>query len=704
MLRAFAVRNSRTRRKIKAFARPIPSRLCRLAPAEDIECDYSHQLGIARRRFLVLRRNVVVASIRRVVLAVRGQALRNTDARAVELADDPLLFRRRRALRRREDEVTGPPKRDRLVRQAERGHDLVDVVRQELLRQVREQRLVRTVIRVDRSGAADCRDAALLRLLVDDPDELRPDHVVPELTLNDARAEALVHDLPTGRLAALQVLALALGDPGAGLVRATGDAPLDELRHRVLLGVVVVRLHQVKHLGVLTGPLAESLAVVARLELDDPDTFAGRPAVLLDHARLERHRLLEALDEGRLIVVRQRVLETDVQVRDLRERVLRAHELHHVRRRPGLDARLLQRADGVVELRLAAAILPNLTRVATHDQRVELRANREELVVLLMQIVDRLAAHPGPDHTVHERNRVVAVAVAALVGAAVRRTAHVDLEERRLELRFLRLREHAHVVLGDHCQARQIDRASATEDVECDSPHQLGIDHRRFFVLGRDVVPAGIWRVLLAIRGQALRDTDAGAVELADDPLLFRRRRALRRCKDEVTGPPQRNRLIRQAERRHDLVDVVRQELRRQVRELRLLRTVVRVDRPGAADRRDAALLRLLVDDPDKLRPDHVIPELALNDARAEALVHDLPAGRLAALQVLALPLGSPRARRVRASGNAPLDELRDRVLLGVVVVRLHQIQHLAVLAAAFAEGRAVVARLQLDDPDALSR
>ena len=130
------------------------------------------------------------------------------------------------------------------------------------------------------------------------------------------------------------------------------------------------------------------------------------------------------------------------------------------------------------------------------------------------------------------------------------------------------------------------------------------------------------------MKGARKGRTDAGAVELADDPLLILRRRALRRCKDEVTGPPQRNRLIRQAERRHDLADVVRQELLRQVRKLLLLRTVVRVDRPGAADRRDAALLRLLVDDPDELRPDQVVAELASDFRLSGKLVAVLQRGK----------------------------------------------------------------------------
>merc|ERR1719443_2424072 len=201
------------------------------------------------------------------------------------------------------NEVTGPPERDRLVRQAERGHDLVDVVREELLRQVRELGLVRTVVGVDRARAADRGDAALLRLLVDDPDELRPDHVVAELTLHDARAEALVHELSAGCLAALQVLACSLGGPRARRIRASVDAPLDELRNGVLLGVVVVRFHQGQHLAVLTTALAESRAVVALLQLDDPDALSRGPAVLLDHARLESHGLLEPVDEGLVLVV-----------------------------------------------------------------------------------------------------------------------------------------------------------------------------------------------------------------------------------------------------------------------------------------------------------------------------------------------------------------------------------------------------------------
>merc|ERR1719326_2540971 len=132
------------------------------------------------------------------------------------------------------------------------------------------------------------------------------------------------------------------------------------------------------------------------------------------------------------------------------------------------------------------------------------------------------------------------------------------------------------------------------KDVESDSAHKLGIAHRRLLILVRNVVPASIRRVVLAISGQALRDTDARAVELADDPLLLFHRRALRRREDEVPGPPKRDRLLVKAERRHNVVDVLLEKVRGEVLELRLVGAIVCVDGPRASDRRDAALFRLL--------------------------------------------------------------------------------------------------------------
>merc|ERR1719258_1014569 len=176
---------------------------------ENLEANRSHRLAIAHGRFLVLLGNVLPAGVRRVLVAERRQALRDADARAVELAHNPLLLRRRRARRRRVDEVRRPPERDRLIGQPKSRHDLGHVLPEEPARQIREQRLLRPVERVDRTRAAHCRDAALLRLLVDDPDQLRAHAVVTKLTFDNARAEALVYELATGRLAALQVLARA---------------------------------------------------------------------------------------------------------------------------------------------------------------------------------------------------------------------------------------------------------------------------------------------------------------------------------------------------------------------------------------------------------------------------------------------------------------------------------------------------------------
>merc|ERR1719197_1635670 len=470
--------------------------------------------------------------------------------------------------------------------------------------------------------------------------------------------------------------------------------------------MVVVRLHQLEHLVVLARALAVGGAVVAGLELDDPDALARRAAILLDHTRLEGHRLLEARDEGRLLVVRERVLEANVKSGDLGERVLGAHELHHVGRRPNLDAELLDRAHAIVELLLATAVGLDLAGVAAHDDRVELAHDLEEFVVLLVQIVDDLAAKPVHNHAVDEGLRVVAAAVGGLVGATVGLVAHVDLNVRQLEERNLRLRkETVHVLhhLGEGAGVDQLRGLSGLECLKSDVAHHLADFNRLRLVLRRDVGPAGGRLVGRDAPSEALGDADARAVELADDPLLLLGWRANGRREDEVGGPPEGDRLV-EPERRHHQVDVLDEEVGGQVLELGLVRPVEGVHRARAADSRNAALLRLLVDDADQLLADAVVAELALDDARAEALVDEHATRLLAALEVLADALGRPLARLVGAALGAELDELGDGVLLGMVVVRLHQLEHLAVLARALAVGGAVVAGLELDDPDALAR
>eukprot|EP00406_Dinophysis_acuminata_P050569 CAMPEP_0179303262 /NCGR_PEP_ID=MMETSP0797-20121207/48489_1 /TAXON_ID=47934 /ORGANISM="Dinophysis acuminata, Strain DAEP01" /LENGTH=149 /DNA_ID=CAMNT_0021012817 /DNA_START=33 /DNA_END=478 /DNA_ORIENTATION=+ len=126
---------------------------------EDVQRDLAHELAHPLGLLEVLLRNVGVARVGRVVLAVGREALRDAYAGAVELPDDPLLILRLRALGRGVDEIAGPPQRDRLLGQAERWHDFLEVPLEEALGQVHEQGLVRSVVGVDGAGAADGGDA-----------------------------------------------------------------------------------------------------------------------------------------------------------------------------------------------------------------------------------------------------------------------------------------------------------------------------------------------------------------------------------------------------------------------------------------------------------------------------------------------------------------------------------------------------------------
>mmetsp|Transcript_66579 Transcript_66579/g.192865 ORF Transcript_66579/g.192865 Transcript_66579/m.192865 type:complete len:427 (+) Transcript_66579:60-1340(+) len=398
-----------------------------LGLVQDAEGLGAHEVAVALGLLHVFGGDVVHRRRRRVLLAVGREALRDTHARAIELTDDPLLLFGRSALRRREDEVRGPPERDRLLREAQRRHDLLEILLQELVRQGLELGLLRAVVRVDGPGTADGGDAALLRLLVDDADELVHDQIVAQLAFDDARAEALVDELAAGRLAALQVLAFADRRPSAGLGGAPILAKLEELADGVRLGVVVARLHELQDLVVGAGAVAVVLAIVPRLQLDDPDALPGRAAVLLDDPRLECHGLLEARVELLFGVVGQRVREADLQVRDLAQSILRTHVRHHIGRGPHLDALLLERAHAVVELHLVAASGVDLTGVASHDNRVEAFHDLEKGVVLLRHVMQQLAAHARSDHAVGDGDAVVTVAAVALVRAAEGLRGHINL-------------------------------------------------------------------------------------------------------------------------------------------------------------------------------------------------------------------------------------------------------------------------------------
>merc|ERR1719197_85761 len=114
-------------------ARPLSRVLWSCLLGQDVKGGLAHLVADKRDLRLVRRRDVVPARVGGVVLAVGGQALGDADARAVELADDPLLVLGVGADRRGVDEVAGPPQRDRLVAEAERWHHLGQVLGEEVL-------------------------------------------------------------------------------------------------------------------------------------------------------------------------------------------------------------------------------------------------------------------------------------------------------------------------------------------------------------------------------------------------------------------------------------------------------------------------------------------------------------------------------------------------------------------------------------------
>mmetsp|Transcript_84038 Transcript_84038/g.180153 ORF Transcript_84038/g.180153 Transcript_84038/m.180153 type:complete len:275 (-) Transcript_84038:109-933(-) len=274
---------------------------------------------------------------------------------------------------------------------------------------------------------------------MDDADKLVADHVVAQLPFHNTRAEALINQLATSCFPSFKVLADTLGGPLTRFARAAIDTELDELTHGVLLRVVVIGFHQIELIIVGARLLAKRRTVLARLQLDDPDALARGPTVLLHHPRLECHGLLETC--GKLIgrVVSQCVLQADVHISDLAQRILGTHELHHIRRGPHLNAQLAQPTHAVIKLPLITSVGLDLARIATDDERVELFTNLEELVVLIMDVVNKLTAHAGRDHTIGERDGIIAVAIGALVRATVGGGSHIDSNKRALELRVCRL-------------------------------------------------------------------------------------------------------------------------------------------------------------------------------------------------------------------------------------------------------------------------
>mmetsp|Transcript_92209 Transcript_92209/g.238761 ORF Transcript_92209/g.238761 Transcript_92209/m.238761 type:complete len:246 (-) Transcript_92209:86-823(-) len=241
--------------------------------------------------------------------------------------------------------------------------------------------------------------------------------------------------------------------------------------------MVVVGLHQVQHLVVAAAALTEGLAIVARLQLDDPNALAGGAPVLLDDARLEGHRLLEAGCKILHRVVGQRVFQSNVEVGNLAERVLGAHELHHIRRWPHLNAQLPDPTHTIIELALVTTICLDLAWVAAHDDEVELLANIEKLLVLLVCVVNQLAAHARLDHAVREGDGIVAMAIGALVRTTIRLAAHIDLSKCTHKFRLRWLRQQAKIILGNPGNRCHADggKGRSADDADCFLPHDFAI-------------------------------------------------------------------------------------------------------------------------------------------------------------------------------------------------------------------------------------
>ena len=486
----------------------------------------------------------------------------------------------------------------------------------------------------------------------------------------------------------------------------------------MVLDVVVVHLHQLEVGVVIERGLAELLG---RVDLDlfvrplvpqpaEPDALAGRAAVLLEHARLEGARLLEARDELLLGVVRERVLEAAVEAADVDERVLGAHLGLDLGRRPDELALRDVLVHEVVEAGLGAIgrALRELARVDAHDERVVLARHLNKVLVLGRIVKEEVARASSLDDAVGDGDRVHTVAVGALVRATVLGTRHLELHDGQLVLGASRRRTEGVVAL--------LLLVGLLEHLDSLHAHEVGQLARVEVVLVGHVGE----RLLAAAHGLELGDADARAVELAHGVLglLVGAVASVRAIGpvvgvlgDVVARPQERQRLALEVERRQKRRDISVQLLD-EVLVLLVGGPVVRVVR-HAADGREAAAHRLLVDGHLARVARHQDAHLALVDAREQALVDELAVRRLAALEVLAregrLPLARALASRTL---DAEDHELLDRVVLDVVVVHLHELEVVVVAEGLGAELRRGVdldlgvGRLVPEpaEPDALAR
>mmetsp|Transcript_54887 Transcript_54887/g.124068 ORF Transcript_54887/g.124068 Transcript_54887/m.124068 type:complete len:306 (+) Transcript_54887:51-968(+) len=199
------------------------------------------------------------------------------------------------------------------------------------------------------------------------------------------------------------------------------------------------------------------------------------------------------------------------------------------------------------------------------------------------------------------------------------------------------------------------------------------------------------------------RDADARAIELADNKvrLAIRTVRALLGVlRDEVTSPQKREWLVAKAEGGHDRRDVLVDELilqpdiiwnvggvRDAVNRRGRLRARLIEGHDIVATNSGQATHRLLVNDLEKPIAHHLHANLAFLNAREEALVNKLATGLFATLEILAwesrLPLTRCGARAVHTEGQ----ELAERVVLNVIVVHLHELEHVVVFKEFGAKG-----------------
>merc|ERR1712217_868916 len=196
--------------------------------------------------------------------------------------------------------------------------------------------------------------------------------------------------------------------------------------------------------------------------------------------------------------------------------------------------------------------------------------------------------------------------------------------------------------------------------------------------LVRHFLPHGhlLLREILQIFSACVQESskpEAGAIELANDHRSF-----MPIDRDEVCSPQKRDVLLRQTEGRDVLL-----QLSFQLRLDCLQRKLSRIREVGRAGRVNGSLgLAAHAADVDvmfnsvQFLADHDKSSFTLVDTRAEALINHLTSSLDSTLEILATAFGFPCTGLLSAAILTPLNELCDRVLLDVVVVRLLQYQH----------------------------